>query len=42
MALEHIPTVEELAETTGQSKEQLRKDRAAMSKRARGTEDESH
>ncbi|WP_256867917.1 hypothetical protein [Halorientalis salina] len=40
MALENIPTVEELAETTGQSKEQLQKDRAAASKMARGSDDE--
>lgn len=29
MALTNVPTVDELAETTGQSKEQLRKDREA-------------
>jgi hypothetical protein len=40
MALEDIPTVEELAETTGQSKEQLLKDREAASKMARGTDNE--
>lgn len=29
MALEHVPTVDDLAETTGQTEEQLRKDREA-------------
>ena len=32
MALKDIPTVDELAKTTGQSKEQLRKDREAAGK----------
>ena len=32
MALKDIPTVDELAKTTGQSEEQLRKDRKAAGK----------
>ena len=40
MALTDIPTIDELAEITGQSKEQLRKDREAASKMVRQTEDE--
>ncbi|SEP24803.1 hypothetical protein SAMN05216388_10544 [Halorientalis persicus] len=40
MALENLITVEELAEITGQSKEQLRKDREAASKMVRGSADE--
>jgi hypothetical protein len=40
MALKNIPTVEELAETTGQSIEQLEKDREAAAKMARESEDE--
>jgi len=40
MTLENIPSVEELAETTGQSTEQLRKDRAAASEMAGGSTDE--
>ena len=40
MALENVPTVEELAETTGQSKEQLQKDHEAVSKMVRGSADE--
>lgn len=39
MALTDVPTVDELAETTGQSKEQLKKDRDAVAKRA-GSPDE--
>lgn len=30
MALDYVPTVEDLAETTGQTEEQLRKDREAV------------
>jgi hypothetical protein len=40
MTLENIPSVEELAETTGQSTEQLLKDRAAASEMACGSTDE--
>lgn len=40
MTLENIPTVEELAETTGQSTEQLLKDRAAAAEMACGSADE--
>ena len=40
MALEQILTVEQLAETTGQSEEQLRKDREAAAKVAGDAEDE--
>jgi hypothetical protein len=40
MALTDVPTVEELAETTGQSKEQLEKDREATAEMARGSDDE--
>ncbi|WP_281377738.1 hypothetical protein [Halosimplex pelagicum] len=40
MALKNIPTVEELAETTGQSIEQLEKGREAAAKMARESEDE--
>lgn len=32
MAMENIPTVEELAEATGQSEEQLRRDQEALSR----------
>ncbi|WP_284011697.1 MULTISPECIES: hypothetical protein [Haloarcula] len=40
MTLENIPSVEELAETTGQSTEQLLKDREAASEMACGSTDE--
>ncbi|ELY46947.1 hypothetical protein [Natronorubrum bangense] len=40
MALKDIPTVDELAETTGQSKEQLLKDREAAVKMSSDSEDE--
>lgn len=40
MALTNIPTVDDLAKTTGQSKEQLQKDREAAAKMARGSDDE--
>ncbi len=40
MALKEIPTVEELAETTGQSKEQLLKDREAAAKTSSASNDE--
>jgi hypothetical protein len=40
MALENIPTVDELAETTGQSKEQLLKDREAAAKITSGNDEE--
>ena len=40
MALEDIPTVDELAETTGQSKEQLLKDREAAAKMSSTSNDE--
>lgn len=40
MALKNIPTVEELAETTGQSIEQLEKDREAAAKMSRESEEE--
>lgn len=39
MALDHVPTVEDLAETTGQTKEQLLKDREAVSEMT-GSNDE--
>lgn len=39
MVLKDIPTVEELAEITGQSVEQLRRDRDAVSQMARGDHD---
>ncbi|AEH36941.1 hypothetical protein Halxa_2316 [Halopiger xanaduensis SH-6] len=32
MAMDEIPTVEELAEATGQSEEQLRRDQEALSR----------
>lgn len=34
MALENVPTIEDLAETTGQTKEQLRKNREAVAEMA--------
>lgn len=34
MALENVPTIDELAETTGQTKEQLRKNREAVAEMA--------
>lgn len=37
MALKDVPTVEDLAEITGQSKEQLQKDREAAKKMIRGS-----
>lgn len=40
VALTNIPTVDDLAETTGQSKEQLEKDREATAKMANGSDDE--
>lgn len=40
MPFTDIPTVEDLAETTGQSKEQLEKDREAAAKMARRSDDE--
>ncbi|AGB39822.1 hypothetical protein Natoc_4111 (plasmid) [Natronococcus occultus SP4] len=40
MALKNIPTVDELAETTGQSKEQLLKDREAAAKMSSSSDDE--
>lgn len=40
MAMKEIPTVEELAETTGQSIDQLRKDREALSNMASGSDTE--
>jgi len=40
MALENIPTVDELAETTGQSREQLLKDRGAAAKMTGGRDEE--
>lgn len=40
MAPTNIPTVEDLAETTGQSKEQLKKDREAVKKMTSDSESE--
>jgi hypothetical protein len=40
MALKEIPTVEDLAETTGQSREQLEKDREAAGKMLSNSDDE--
>jgi len=40
MALKDIPTVDELVETTGQSKEQLLKDREAAAKMSGDSADE--
>ena len=40
MALKNIPTVDELVETTGQSKEQLLKDREAATKMSSDSTDE--
>lgn len=40
MVLQNIPTVDELAETTGQSKEQLLKDRDAAAKMSSASGDE--
>jgi predicted transcriptional regulator len=37
MAVENIASIEELAETTGQSVEQLRKDREAVSEMTHGS-----
>jgi len=39
MALTDIPTIDELADVTGQSKEQLRKDREAVSEMVRCGDD---
>lgn len=40
MALTNIPTVDDLAEITGQSREQLQKDREAAAKMARKSDNE--
>jgi hypothetical protein len=40
MALKNIPTVDELAETTGQSREQLERDREAATNMTRESENE--
>jgi len=40
MALKKIPTVDDLVETTGQSKEQLLKDREAAAKMSSSSDDE--
>lgn len=40
MALTDIPTVDDLAETTGQSKEQLLKDREAAAKMSGRSDEE--
>lgn len=39
MALEHVPTVDDLAETTGQTEEQLRKDREAAAEMVRESDE---
>lgn len=39
MALEHVPTVDDLAETTGQTEEQLQKDREAAVEMARESDE---
>jgi len=39
MALTDIPSIDELADVTGQSKEQLRKDREAVSEMIRRGDD---
>lgn len=39
MALDHVPTVEDLAKTTGQTKEQLRKDREAVAEMAENSDE---
>lgn len=40
MALDNVPTVDDLAETTGQSRDQLEKDREATTELAKDDSDE--
>lgn len=40
MALDNVPTVDDLAETTGQSRDQLEKDREAAIELAKDSSDE--